>query len=344
MTMRASLVQHRADVFDAQGVLRVVRPPLPPVAATPGQPVFVHSQPDEGMECLIALWDDGSVTAMHGHVDLGTGLRTLVLVNDFGAVAIDDEFVTSRDGDIITLTNGCVCCGLTAPLAEAMANVRSLGNPPELIIIETSGVADPRSVAAHAMVPGFHLDGIVIVADGETVRRRARDRLVGRTVLRQLSAADLIVLNKVDLVGPEAQADLTTWLRSAARGANVVPAIHGVVPIDLVVGAATPGPPQARDVDIEPHAAHDTWSWSGPVLDPHAFEEWLDALPDDVVRVKGVVTLAGRGRTLVQRVGLRRALSPAPPGDGPGRLVVIGLPATLDAAVLATGVAACLAG
>ena len=76
MTMRASLVQHRADVFDAQGVLRVVRPPLPPVAATPGQPVFVHSQPDEGMECLIALWDDGSVTAMHGHVDLGTGLRT----------------------------------------------------------------------------------------------------------------------------------------------------------------------------------------------------------------------------------------------------------------------------
>ena len=74
--MRASQVQTRADVFQAQGVLRVVRAPLPAAPPVPGQPGFVYSQPDEGLECLIALWDDGSVTALHGHVDLGTGLRT----------------------------------------------------------------------------------------------------------------------------------------------------------------------------------------------------------------------------------------------------------------------------
>jgi len=74
--MRAANVQHRADMFQAQGVLRIVRAPLPVSPPLARQPGFVYSQPDEGAECFIAVWDDGSVTALHGHVDLGTGLRT----------------------------------------------------------------------------------------------------------------------------------------------------------------------------------------------------------------------------------------------------------------------------
>ena len=74
--MRAKQVHQRADLFEAQGVLRVCRPALPAQAPTPGQPPFVYSHTSEGDECLLAVWDDGSVTALHGHVDLGTGLRT----------------------------------------------------------------------------------------------------------------------------------------------------------------------------------------------------------------------------------------------------------------------------
>ena len=76
MNMRASQVKSREDIWQASGVCRVVRAPLPAAPPAPGQPGFVFSQPDEGHECFIALWDDGSVTAFHGHVDLGTGLRT----------------------------------------------------------------------------------------------------------------------------------------------------------------------------------------------------------------------------------------------------------------------------
>ena len=76
MSMRASQVQSRADLFHTQGVLRIVRSPIPAAPPAPGQPAFVYSQAEEGPECFIALWDDGSVTALHGHVDLGTGLRT----------------------------------------------------------------------------------------------------------------------------------------------------------------------------------------------------------------------------------------------------------------------------
>ena len=74
--MRAQSVLRRSDIFDANGVLLVLRAPVPQPAPVAGQPSFVASLPSEGDECLLALWDDGSVTALHGHVDLGTGLRT----------------------------------------------------------------------------------------------------------------------------------------------------------------------------------------------------------------------------------------------------------------------------
>ncbi len=74
--MRALGVKQRSDLFNALGVLLVVRPPVPQPAPVAGQPSFVASLPSEGDECVLAVWDDGSVTAFHGHVDLGTGLRT----------------------------------------------------------------------------------------------------------------------------------------------------------------------------------------------------------------------------------------------------------------------------
>lgn len=74
--MRAQQVHSREDLFHCTGVLRIVRPPLPAAPPAAGQPPFVYSDASEGPECLLALWDDASVTALHGHVDLGTGLRT----------------------------------------------------------------------------------------------------------------------------------------------------------------------------------------------------------------------------------------------------------------------------
>jgi nicotinate dehydrogenase subunit B len=74
--MRAQRVKQRSDLFNARGVLLVLQPALPQPTPVVGQPTFVASLPSEGEECLLAVWDDGSVTALHGHVDLGTGLRT----------------------------------------------------------------------------------------------------------------------------------------------------------------------------------------------------------------------------------------------------------------------------
>ena len=76
MTRRADTALTRADFHAASGVLLVVRDPPAPPPPVPGQPAAVPANPAEGVEILLALWDDGSVTALNGHVDLGTGLRT----------------------------------------------------------------------------------------------------------------------------------------------------------------------------------------------------------------------------------------------------------------------------
>jgi G3E family GTPase len=281
----------------------------------------------------------GKTTLVNHLLRTGTGLRTLVLVNDFGSVAIDAELIEVDDGEVLTLVNGCVCCSLSSPLAETFETIRAMRPPPELVVIETSGVADPAPVAHHAMTPGFRLDGIVVVADAATVRGRAADELVGRTVLRQLAAADLVVLNRTDLAGAAHLEGLGPWLDEVAPGAGHLLTEHGRVAPEVVIGAGG-GPPSTASSTVD-LPVHDRWSWNpaGPV-DRAALVAALDALPSSVVRAKGIVALADEPtrRTVVQRVGDGWTMTPGRPWGAaePARsaVVVLGLPGSLDHAEL----------
>ncbi len=122
-----------------------------------------------------------------------------MLVNDFGSINIDNDLVAKHDGDTIALTNGCICCSMVDGFAAALETVRALPLVPDRIIVEASGVAEPAGVAAYAHAPGLELDGIVVVADAETVEAKADDRYVGDIVRSQLQQADIVLLNKAGL-------------------------------------------------------------------------------------------------------------------------------------------------
>lgn len=269
------------------------------------------------------------------------GRRIALLVNDFGDICIDGDLIESVDGDTITLTNGCVCCSIGSDLMTAMWSVRDRPDPPDRLIIEASGIADPTPIANHALTPGFELDGIVVLLDAETVRRRERHPVVGRTIRRQLAAADVLVLNKIDLVSPEQLAGLNTWLAGAAPDVPVLHARDGRVPARALMGVHLTELPALEASDHGPDYVTASVTFDHPI-DRAALERFLDGLPAGVLRVKGIVQLADDPdrRTVVHRVASRRALSAegAWRSGESGRLVLIALAGTaLDVGALPSG-------
>jgi len=278
----------------------------------------------------------GKTTLVNHLLRTGTGRRTTVLVNDFGSIAIDQDLIVATDGSTVTLANGCVCCGLAGTLMDTMLAIRDQPEPPDHLVIEASGVADPGPLSHHALTPGFRLDGIVVVADAETVRRRAADPVVGRTVQRQLRAAELLVLNKLDLVSTESASSLRAWARTMAPDAVIIDAVESQVAVPLLLGAHADSAHDRVGLhhahDDEPHTEHETWSWvlESPV-DRAALDTWVANLHDGIVRAKGTVWLADDSdrRFVLQVVGRRHRLTPgAAWGDAARqtRLVAIGLP------------------
>lgn len=273
----------------------------------------------------------GKTTLLNRILLKAAGRRIAVLVNDFGEIGIDGDLIASADGDTITLTNGCVCCAIGSDLMTALWSVRDRDTPPEQVIVEASGIADPAPIAHHALTPGFGLDGVVVLLDAETVRRRERHPVVGRTIRRQLAAADVLVLNKIDLVSDEQVAELDAWLAHVAPGVPVLHARDADVPIAALTGV---GPDAPAEPESSGHA--DDYVTVSLTFDrPMARAELdalLDGLPEGVLRAKGIVRLQDSPdqRTIVQRVASRRSITTEGPwktGES-GRLVVIALAGT----------------
>ena len=95
----------------------------------------------------------GKTTLVNHLLQAGTGRRTLVLVNDFGSIAVDDSLVESLDGGVLTLANGCVCCGMSSPLIDMLVAVREQESPPELVVVENRKRASDPPPAPTVYVP-----------------------------------------------------------------------------------------------------------------------------------------------------------------------------------------------
>jgi G3E family GTPase len=255
----------------------------------------------------------GKTTLVNRLLASSAGERLAVLVNDFGSVSIDESLIAGRDDDTIRLANGCVCCSLAGGFVEAMQRMAALEPRPDRLVVETSGVADPAAVAQYAHLPGFELDAVVVLADAETVRRRADDALVGRHVRRQLAGADVVVLNKADLVLPDRLDAVRSWVHSQSGDAPIVVTTEADVPPALLLGgshaAVRAHAEHDHDAHHEQHHGHATVTITGTeAVARDALDAALAALHDDVLRVKGFVDISAAGgveRVLVQRVGRR---------------------------------------
>ena len=143
----------------------------------------------------------GKTTLVNHLLRNADGKRLAVLVNEFGELPIDEDLIEAQDDTMISIAGGCVCCSYGNDLTLAMMDLAKLQPRPDHVLLEASGVALPGAIAASiSLLQGFQIDGVVVLADAETIRQQAEDTYVGDTIERQLHDADLVVLSKADLV------------------------------------------------------------------------------------------------------------------------------------------------
>lgn len=298
----------------------------------------------------------GKTTLLNRLLHARHGLRLAVLVNDFGSVNVDAALVASSDGETIALTNGCICCGMADGFIQVMYRLREQAGELDGVVVETSGVADPAQTAAYATLPGFRPATVIVLADAERVQKQARDGLIGRSIRRQLKAADVIVVTKGDLAGPERTAATINWIREEHGDARVIATPAAAAPISLLFDAMTADKEDAVQVQRywqdddrtydhqqEDHSAVYERGIAVPqrVLTESELRTWYAALPHTVLRVKGWVQLANPvpAPALVQGVGRRLDITPATPGAFPNDalLVILGTKGSLQSVTAPDG-------
>ncbi|GIW02045.1 GTP-binding protein [Roseiflexus sp.] len=325
----------------------------------------------------------GKTTLLNRILHADHGLKVAVLVNDFGSINIDTQLVVGVEGETISLANGCICCTIRGDLLKTALLLLDRAEPPEYLIIEASGVSDPWAVAETFDLPElrsfFRLDSVITVVDAEYVRQQ---QYYEDLIIHQISAADVVVLSKVDLATEEQRADVEQWVRQIVPRARILPAIHGDVPMSLILGVGrynlevqprivVPRHDHEHDHHHDhehgPHCDHDhgdgdqqhdhhhdhsaefsTWSY---VRDrPFSLKKLrtaLQDLPATIFRGKGVLYLAEtpQRRAILQIVGVRITVTVGEPwGDAnpSTQMVFIGAPRGLDGASLTAAFDACL--
>jgi cobalamin biosynthesis protein CobW len=257
------------------------------------------------------------------------GLRLAIVSNEFGELGIDRALLGGSDETFVELGGGCVCCKLSDQLVQTLEQLRERVSP-DRVVIETSGVALPYDVQLHfyreplARWIGEDLTAVVVNAE-----QLAAGRDLDDTFEDQVTSADLLVLNKIDLV-PEAELPgLEARLRELEPDAPIVRARHGLVSPDLLF------PPSASDLGerqrraARAHAPHTHEEFRAEIRD---FARGLssaaltESLRDSrALRAKGFVETA-EGLRLVQGVGPRIELvvpEVPPPRELVGRVVLI---------------------
>lgn len=280
----------------------------------------------------------GKTTLLNHILSANHGKRIAVIENEFGEIGVDQDLVIAADEEIIEMNNGCICCTVRGDLIRILSNLMKRRDRFDAILIETTGLADPGPVAQTFFTDEdvrntTQLDGIITVVDALHLSQQLGR---SREVVEQIAFADVVLLNKTDLVAPAELDALEARIRAINGAIQVHRTTRGVVPLEAILNIggfnlervldfqpgflAEPGeaethadhahectPECDHDHDHEHHhsPAHDQEVSSVGIvfpgdLDIKRFNAWLSQLLDtrgpDIYRLKGVVSFKGDPR------------------------------------------------
>lgn len=253
----------------------------------------------------------GKTTLLNRILSENHGRKYAVVINEFGELGVDNDLVVNTDEEVFEMNNGCVCCTVRGDLIRIVGGLMKRRGKFDGIIIETTGLANPAPVAQTFFVDETvrtktRLDAVVTVVDAKHLPERLVD---SHEAADQIAFADVIVLNKTDLVTPEELEAVEARIRQINRFARIHRTQRAAVPIAEVLDRGAFD--LKRVLEMEPNFltddAHehndDVVSMSFEVerpIDPEKFNAWISALlatkGQDLLRTKGILAYAGDNR------------------------------------------------
>ncbi|WOD39744.1 GTP-binding protein [Nodosilinea sp. E11] len=257
----------------------------------------------------------GKTTLLNHILQNFDAFRVAVLVNEFGDINIDSQFLVTVEQDMVELTNGCICCTINDDLMQAVYRVLEKRDRIDYLVVETTGVADPLPITLTFLGTELRdltrLDSILTMIDAESFEP---DLFQSQAAMSQVAYGDILLLNKTDLVAPERLESVEQHLRTLREDVKILRSQHGQVPLPLIIDvkAGEQGLYQAvaqadaekaahdHDHDHEHHHHHSDHldndgfvSMSFRAEQPFSlkkFQQLLDLqLPAELFRMKGVL-------------------------------------------------------
>ncbi|MGY6644892.1 MAG: CobW family GTP-binding protein [Salinarimonas sp.] len=304
----------------------------------------------------------GKTTLLNRILTENHGKRYAVVVNEFGEVGIDNELVVGADEEVFEMNNGCICCTVRGDLIRIMDGLMKRRGKFDAIIVETTGLADPAPVAQtffmdQDVAESARLDAVVTVADAKWLAERLKDAPEAKN---QIAFADVILLNKVDLVSEAELADVEARIRAI----NPYARLHRTTKCDVEIAQVLERNAfdLERIIELEPdfleeghHHHHDEEMQSISIthegeVNPEKFLPWISELTQvqgpDILRCKGIVAFPDEPKRFVFQ-GVHMILDGDVQGDWKAdekrrsRVVFIGR--NLNEAAIREGFLACAA-
>ncbi len=207
--------------------------------------------PKRGMPVTIitGFLGSGKTTLLNHILTDKQGLKVAVLVNEFGDINIDSQLLVSMEEGMVELSNGCICCTINEDLVEAVYRVLEREEKVDYMVIETTGVADPLPIILTFLGTELRdmtrLDSIVTMVDSETFTPEHFD---SEAAFKQITYADITILNKIDLADTEQVLNLEAYIKSVKEGARILHSKHGEVPLNLILDVEYNNPNDYADL------------------------------------------------------------------------------------------------
>ena len=255
----------------------------------------------------------GKTTLLRNLLQYNDGRRVAVLLDHPAALHFTDLPVDRFDGNSVLFNNGSTCVGLDGDIGTALASIHSRMPTPDHLVVEAPAHVNPLRVGGYAYLPGLRRGSIVVVISAEDLLRTDCDGGWSTGLSSQLRHAEILVVNKMDLLDAQTRVTLRHSLARLSIKARVIESEYCLIPPSMLLGAPLPYTPahaihaewtktftvgidRHKERRRQPHHENDYRAWllsTDDPIDGPSFRDWANALPDSILRGDGLLRLRG---------------------------------------------------